>query len=412
MGGWPSNDAFAAKRSKENFFNRRKRMRFVRLLIAGLLLSISSVVLAQDDLIDDLPKERKEAPKAVNRRTKKKADQPTLQPQPKTDLTDDLSPEQKQVAAERPAARKAESSIPDNLADALSRALHNSPTISLAEAKVRQAQAELYEARIGVVRDVTLAMQRRAYRKSLLEKYNVPEAIDKVREQILEDEGQIMYLLGIGAEPHTAAPHSPSAGDSQAGPGAMGMMMRGMGMGMGGAMGGPGGGMMAGGMGGGGMMGGGMGGGGMAPGGMMGGSMGPAGGSMQSAMMGMMGGGSSSSATTSAKSESSPPDKLQKSLQSRVDLDFTEQPLGDVLDYLSQAAEVTFVRKQKDLSSPVTASLRQVPLEVALQAIADLTDYCFVFRDYGILVINRNQAHSYLDAGIPLIGPGTPLVHP
>lgn len=118
-------------------------------------------------------------------------------------------------------------------------------------------------------------------------------------------------------------------------------------------------------------------------------------------MGGMMAG--MGAAASGGKVEPSSLDKLHKSLQSMVDLEFSEQPLGDVLDYLSQAANVTFVRKEKTPSVQVTMSLRQVPLEAGLQAIADLTDYCFVIRDYGILVINRKDGGEYLRNGVQMI---------
>ena len=132
--------------------------------------------------------------------------------------------------------------------------------------------------------------------------------------------------------------------------------------------------------------------------GPMGGGMGP-----------MSGGAGSSVSSASAKSEPALPDKLQKFLQAHVDLDFSEQPLSDVLDYLVEAAggDVNFVGKEK-LDVPVTLHLKQVTLESGLQAIADLSDHCFILRDYGILVLSSNDARSYERAGILMIGPGLP----
>lgn len=386
-------------------------MLFSRLLCVGLLVMISSVAVAQDDVIDDLPQERKEATKAVNRRTKKKAEQPQLQPRPNTDVIDDLSPEQKAEAAKK-ATHKAESAIPDDLADALARALHNSPAILVADAKVRQAQAELNEVRLSVVQELTAAFQRRANNKEVLAVHEASltnlrknNAVSKEEQQlelakhrqpILEDESRILYLLGLGAEPAEGKKVSENAESGAAG--AMGMMMSGMG-GMSGApmmgAGRPGGMWM------GPMMGGGMGMGPMMGGGGAGGS--PGGGMNPAGMMGGMGG----PMRMGARSESSLPEKLQKSLQSAVELHFSDQPLGDVLDYLSQAANVTFVRKQNELSTTVTMNLQQVPLEAGLQAIADLTDYCFVIRDYGILVISREDAGDYMRNGVQMISRGS-----
>ena len=396
-------------------------MRLHHLFFTGLFFVLSSDSPAQDDLIDDLPKERKDAAAKNTQQAKQSksgqkqplqldSNNPPLQPQPNTDLIDDVSPEQKQGASAKQAARKAENAIPDNLADAIATALHNGPTILVAEAKVRQAQAELNEVRLSVVQELTLVFQRwssnkadlaaqdaaheKMRKKGYLSKEAPPAYNPKLREAVLEDESRIVYLLGIGIETADHAERSDSSAKAQRSPpggGGMGMMP-----GMGGGM--MGGGMMPGGMSG--MMSGGMS-------GMMSGGMGNTGGGM---MSGTGTGRGSPRTSAAAKPEPALPEKLQKFLQARVDIEFAEQPLSDVLDYLAQAVggDVNFVGKEK-LDVPVTLKLKQVTLESGLQAIADLTNHCFILRDYGILVLNSADTNTYQNMRIPMIGPGLPM---
>ncbi|HQU43697.1 MAG TPA: hypothetical protein PK867_12855, partial [Pirellulales bacterium] len=260
-------------------------------------------------------------------------------------------------------------------------ALHNSPPILVADAKVRQAQAELNEVRLGIARDITLVFQRYTNNKALRAKTVATEhaELEKLRQAILEDEAHLVYLLGAGTESGKPAERAelPAKVQQAAAGGGMGAMMGPMGSGP-------------------------------MPGGMGGGPMGGMG------MGGMAMGGNGMGGMPSGPGIS---EKIQKFLQSRVDLDFENQPLDDVLTYLEQTVggDVRFVGKERlapsaDPSSPgpipVTVHLEQVTVEVGLQALADLTSYCFIFRDYGILVTHAGAAGPYIDAGIPMIGRG------
>jgi hypothetical protein len=404
------------------------------LALAGLPLLVATATFAQDgtDLIDDSPKQGKEAASenpqpgkkaksAPGPRRRNDGDLRPQQPGRKVDLSDDLTPEQKE-AAERNAARKNENAIPDNLADALARALHNSPSILVADAKVRQAQAELNEVRLSVVQELTLAFQRRASNKAVLAHHEAavqtgqesPLAKTDVQQAVMEDETRILYLLGVGAEQTAEAPTSASAGP-KAGPG-MGMMGGGMGMqgmmsGMSGGMRGPMGGMAP--------MGGGMGG--MTP-----GMRGPMGGGM----MGGAGGGRTGPGTSSALDGGRPsdlPENVRKFLDKRLDVDFAKGALADVLTYLQAAgdSDVAFIIESPEEWKPnpeggadewvsVTLVLKQVTVRSALQALADIYHCAFVFRDYGILVLGpevegTDAFESFRSAGTHMIAPPSPL---
>ncbi|MGH7140838.1 MAG: hypothetical protein ACREHD_34335, partial [Pirellulales bacterium] len=291
-------------------------------------------------------------------------------------MIDDLSPEQKQAAREGAATKRA-SAIPANLADALAHALHANPNILVAEAKLQQAQAELNEVRQSVVHDLTVTFQRWSYNKDLAK---MPEHLsaEQLRDAALavrEDEAKLNYLIGVGTDARAAV--NGNDGGHFAGDGGMGPMMGPMGMG---------------------------------PGGMGPGGMGP----MMGQMMSMMGGGSRKQAPKESAEEaaddlrqfSNLPEKFRRFLEKRVDMEFTEQPLTDVLAYLEAAAntEVDFVTDVTDerMARPVTLNLKQVTIAAALQALADLYGCAFVFRDYGILVFGPD--HEQVDL-IESLGP-------
>jgi hypothetical protein len=112
-----------------------------------------------------------------------------------------------------------------------------------------------------------------------------------------------------------------------------------------------------------------------------------------------------------------------------VQLDFTEQSLPEVLEYMREVgkADVDFVILNPEewelpqatddteglMDRSVTLRLKQVTIAAALQALADLYNCAFVFRDYGILVLGPEQVIGMLDsyraAGTPMIAPPLPV---
>ena len=64
---------------------------------------------------------------------------------------------------------------------------------------------------------------------------------------------------------------------------------------------------------------------------------------------------------------------------------------GFVRDILDRAAQ----RARDQLEAQIGAR------EAALEAVADQTGCCFVFRDYGMLVMRRSEASEYRGAAIP-----------
>lgn len=363
-------------------------MSLTRFCFASVLFLACHDAIAQDDeaLIDDLPRARKNEAQATPKPRKKPlpgdANAPHA-PRLNTDLIDDLSPGQKRAAAERSDEQKIENAIPDTLAEALARALHNSPAILVADAEVRRAQAELNEVRQSVVHDLTLAFKRRARIMGIAMTHRT--AGD--HQAMLEDEAKILYLLGIAAE-SPAAMYLKSTRPTNK-PGPMSGKPDGDDMSAMGMMGGPPGAMPA-----------------M---GMMPGS--------PRAMMSMMGGPSPSPAAGSKPFEDLP-ENVRNFLNKSIDLDFKEQPLQDVLAYIKENAggDIDFmIQHPEELEGSderppalVTLSVKGVTVAAALQALADLNGWAFIFRDYGILVPSLSDddlLEAYRASGARMIAP-------
>ena len=243
----------------------------------------------------------------------------------------------------QPAARE----IPDDLGDALSLALGHNPLLLVAEAKRREAEAEYDQVSLSVVHDVTLAFRQLAHEKKSLESHECGGAVPasqlrEERENVARAKAKLHYLLGIDTRPEVT--------DRKL---TFDLKERKTYVKVGAAH-------------------------------QPGAPPSDAGGLVVSA-------------------------ELRAALQSKIDLDFSEQPLSDVLDYLQEiSGRIQFLKKWKgeDFDVPVTASLKGVTLQAALQALSDLTQTSFVFRDYGILVIHHpNEAMIYRDSNAPMIAP-------
>jgi hypothetical protein len=100
------------------------------------------------------------------------------------------------------------------------------------------------------------------------------------------------------------------------------------------------------------------------------------------------------------------PKALRAVLAEETVLDFADQPLRDAVEYLSDRHDFQFITHEKSIDVPVTVNISGITLAAALQAIADLTNYCFVFRDYGILVVKEAEAELYEQNGAAMIAPG------
>lgn len=284
-------------------------------------------------------------------------------------------------------AAKTAAGIPGNLADALSLALNRSPGILVAEAKVRQAEAELNEVRQSVVEELTVAYQQWGVEKkafaALVKKGRMSE--DSITLGVIKHEARILYLLGVG-------------GRFRAAGGGQTHQTTGVPMGMGGMPSGMMGPMVEPGV------------------QMMGGGVPPLTGQQKRAKSATAPG--AAAATGPSSLPAAFPDKVSASmrrfLETRVEIGFDDQPIGDILDYFAAAADsnVVFIplsALRPDEKEPaVTIRMKPVTIASALQALADIYRYTFVFRDYGILAIGPNdkqQIEAFRNSGAPMIAP-------
>jgi hypothetical protein len=90
-------------------------------------------------------------------------------------------------------------------------------------------------------------------------------------------------------------------------------------------------------------------------------------------------------------------DKIRKALDTPVTVDFHGAPLSEVLRFFEDRMGVSFhnvLPRNPRETDQLNLHLTRVPLGAALQALEDTFDQhlCFVVRDYGILVTTREKA--------------------
>jgi hypothetical protein len=91
------------------------------------------------------------------------------------------------------------------------------------------------------------------------------------------------------------------------------------------------------------------------------------------------------------------PKQLLSALRSQIGLvEYSDAPLGDVIEFLADKASVTIVRDQQATfraDMPVTLRLKTTSLSDVFQAIEDqVRGARFVVRDYGIFLTDRDHA--------------------
>lgn len=311
---------------------------------------------------DDVPPPDGAAPKSVEQSPRPSPRRIVVQTE-ETNSADDSEKASKPSEESASDAREDEihftREIPEDLGEALSLALGHNPLLLVAEAKVREVQAEYDQVSLSLVHDVTVAFREYAHEKKTLETLNksgrdvVPaRQIREGQEKLERAKARLNYMLGIDTRPEgrwkrlllTAKPtgtklvlrgelHSPSA------------------------------------------------------------------------EIDMTEERRSPVAQPRDAGELTISRELQAALNTTTDFDFTEQPLSEVLAYLGERNDLQFLKKG-NLDIPVTANLKGVTVQAALQALADLTQTSFVFRDYGILVVQHpSEAETYRDSNAPMIGP-------
>ncbi|MBN2294597.1 MAG: hypothetical protein JXM70_19360 [Pirellulales bacterium] len=101
-----------------------------------------------------------------------------------------------------------------------------------------------------------------------------------------------------------------------------------------------------------------------------------------------------SDATTTTKAPE-PQQKMPKEFEKPVSLEFQETEIKDVTQFLQDLTKVQFILDSESgiSGTPVTVSLKDIPLKDVLQAIEDTTyPVRFVVRPYGVLVTDEDNA--------------------
>jgi hypothetical protein len=244
------------------------------------------------------------------------------------------------------------SAIPETLSEALAQALESNPELSLAEAKLRQAEAEFYQAKLRTVQDVTIAFHEHQAKRRELEihrkaKERVPGStsaheLAKLNDDVVESEAKLAYLLGAGANRATAA-------DGQEWSNLAALR----------------------------------------------------GGLMTTQEAAKASESVRAQVATAAAKRPEIPEKYRKVLQKPIKVQFTSIALMQIIEQFNQLTgnELPILRPAVGGLNgiPVTVDLsEEVPLQTALELVADLTGCVFVCRDYGLLVLpDRVSAAQY-----------------
>jgi hypothetical protein len=237
--------------------------------------------------------------------------------------------------------------VPTNLDQMIATALRASPEVLLAEAKLRQAQAELNQARLKVTRELVsafnekkarqsgllgaernLAMTTKLHQQGSTGASDVEVARAKLGEAelgIAQADAEIRYLLGVGSL------FDPTQLRESAGPAAPRQLPNPRAFRI--------------------------------------------------------------------------PEALTEPLARQVTVKFDKTTMEDVVNTLASQANVSMVIDQQvgfDLTNPITLSLNApVAFSAVLRALADQNDLVFILRDYGILVTNEGRAVSLRGPTIP-----------
>lgn len=361
-------------------------MRLFLIVVASFALAISAPTPAfsqEDDfsLIDDAnaaqSKKAKSSPKAAAEGSPNRSD---AEAKPKQENSFDQL-----FGAVDAAARKGRKSskpqLPETLAEALAEALEANPDVLLAEAKLRQSQAEYSQAKLKVAQDVTLAFYERSKRQMTLQTHreaakkvpgSTPESeIQRMSDEVAESEAKLAYLLGAGVEGNQAErtartrlrgfyftekkdvtanqpARAPAVDDKE---GAKETPRE---------------------------------------------TLHPV--RITGAVEEFRNIPESRPGRSSSEKRPEIPEKYRKVLQKPVQVKLQALPLDQVIDQLNRITgeELPILQPAgKPTWAPITVELaKEVPLQTALELLADLTGCAFVFRDYGLLVLPQAATAS------------------
>ena len=248
--------------------------------------------------------------------------------------------------------------LPETLSGMIGLALRSNPDILLAEARLKEAEAELNQARIKVTQEVVTTHQqyeisgsRLKLTRHLFESNEASQdtMLERKQEQV-RLEAKLRYLVGVGSN----APSLPWASGYDTGQPRLAF-------------------------------------------------------NEITARTG------SDRADTASDPKIS--DEVRMKLNTKVTCNFVDKPLAEVIQYFGSQADLTFIPSPelKDLEETalggggviarrvpkISLTLGEVPLYTAMIAIADSYEYWFVIRDYGVFVTSMNKAKMIHAPTIP-----------
>ncbi|HQU42370.1 MAG TPA: hypothetical protein PK867_06135, partial [Pirellulales bacterium] len=99
--------------------------------------------------------------------------------------------------------------------------------------------------------------------------------------------------------------------------------------------------------------------------------------------------------------------KILSALDDKTELDFTEQPLTDVIDYLKQRHNIEIQLDNRALADagigsdvPVTRSIKGITLRSALKLLLGELDLTYAIRNEVLLITSRTEAEQMLSTRV------------
>lgn len=99
--------------------------------------------------------------------------------------------------------------------------------------------------------------------------------------------------------------------------------------------------------------------------------------------------------------------KIAAALDERTELDFADQPLSDVFEYLKQRHQIEIQLDHKALSdagvgsdTPITRNIKGITLESALDLMFSQLELAWVIHDEVLLVTSKSQAQKMVETRV------------
>lgn len=103
--------------------------------------------------------------------------------------------------------------------------------------------------------------------------------------------------------------------------------------------------------------------------------------------------------------------KIMSELENKTEIDFAEQPLSDVIDYLKNRHEIEIQLDNRALTdagigsdTPITRTIKDISLRSALKLILSELDLTYVIRNEVLMITSKTEAESMLSTRVYPVG--------